>query len=192
MICRLVDISGNKMSTFVHIAYGSDLHTLRLKKRTPSARLLGVARVEGRKLLFHKQSSDGSAKCNMLRTDSPKDAVHVAVFEISHSEKVKLDTSEGLGEGCREEPIRVVIDDSQLTGLAYIADDDAVDDSLMPYDWYKEMVLLGAEYHGFPEEYLQAIKAVPSRPDRDKARSAIEWTIVKDLKEANNALQLMG
>jgi len=32
-----------------------------------------------------------------------------------------------------------------------------IDASLVPYDWYKEMVLLGARYHGLPAEYVAKI-----------------------------------
>jgi gamma-glutamylcyclotransferase len=41
---------------------------------------------------------------------------------------------------------------------------------LSPYSWYKKLVLAGAKYHGFPADYIEAIKSVRSIVDRDEMR----------------------
>ena len=44
----------NEAPTRLYFAYGSNLHPPRLRARTPSARALGRADLEGYRLLFHK------------------------------------------------------------------------------------------------------------------------------------------
>jgi hypothetical protein len=41
---------------------------------------------------------------------------------------------------------------------------------LSPYSWYKKLVLAGAKYHGFPADYIEAIKSLRSIVDRDEMR----------------------
>jgi hypothetical protein len=47
-----------------YFAYGSNMETARLRERMPSAKPLGVAKLSGHELRFHKRSKDGSGKCN--------------------------------------------------------------------------------------------------------------------------------
>ena len=51
-----------------YFAYGSNLHPKRLKdpKRAPSAELVTTGTVTGYCLKWHKESSDGSSKCNII------------------------------------------------------------------------------------------------------------------------------
>ncbi len=56
---------GKKSRTAGHIhvfAYGSNLCQRRMVARVPSARVVGVGRLSGHILRFHKRSTDGSAK----------------------------------------------------------------------------------------------------------------------------------
>ena len=51
------------LARIISLAYGSNLHPFRLTHRVPSAKLLGVVSVPGKRLAFHKRSDDGSGKC---------------------------------------------------------------------------------------------------------------------------------
>ena len=51
------------LSIIHYLAYGSNLHPLRLTLRVPSARVIGVVEMPGYMLEFHKRSIDGSGKC---------------------------------------------------------------------------------------------------------------------------------
>jgi len=53
----------------------------------------------------------------------------------------------------------------------YVAQSTHIDSSLVPYHWYKNLVLAGARYHGFPAEYIAAIEATPSKVDTDAKRT---------------------
>lgn len=124
-----------------------------------SARLLGTARVEGYGLHFHKRSVDDSAKCSIA---APGSGIYVAVYELSRADKSVLDGIEGVGAGYEEGVIAVPGFDRCAT---YVAEPDYVDESMHPYDWYRELVLLGCRYHRFPDEYVASIAAINPIPD---------------------------
>ena len=52
----------------------------------------------------------------------------------------------------------------------YIADDDAIDDRLSPYTWYKDFVVQGARQHQLPDAYIQKLEAFTAIVDPDRAR----------------------
>lgn len=164
------------MSAYRYAAFGSNLHPTRLQIRVASARLIGTSLLGGHSLKFHKRSSkDGSGKCNIPGGES---GVYVAVFEILESERAILDQCEGLGYGydCYE----IQLDDFGACST-YIAAASAIDDSLLPMDWYKEYVLRGAHFHGFPREYVARIERLPAVADHDQVRAAREWKLAKAL-----------
>lgn len=156
----------------LYAAYGSNLHPVRLADRVPSAQLMGTAFLPDWSLYFHKRSRDESGKCNIFAGDS---GVYFAVFEVSAEDKLALDKIEGLGNGYAG--ISLSIPDFGICA-SYTAEDTHIDDSLWPYDWYKELVLAGARFHGFPGDYLTEIERVQALRDPDSKRDASQWEIV--------------
>ena len=64
------------------------------------------------------------------------------------------------------------------TCSTYLGATTHVCDGLKPYDWYKEMVLLGCRKLDFPGRYRSVIEAVKNGPDPDERRSREQWQIV--------------
>lgn len=155
-----------------YAAYGSNLHPLRLANRIASAQLIDIGYLSEWSLRFHKRSVDNSGKCS-IRAGS--DGVHFAIFEISDEDKLTLDAIEGVGVGYSEISLSIP---GCGNCVSYIAKNSHIEDSLQPYDWYKELVLLGARFHGFPDGYLQQIESISTIRDPDPARSAREWQTV--------------
>lgn len=149
----------------LYAAYGSNLHPVRLRARIPAARPVTTHLLDGRSLAFHKRGRDGSGKCSLVPGGA---GAHVAIYEIGEDDKRILDAIEGLGCGYREE----ILD---LPGIGqcatYVAEAAYVDDSLRPYDWYRELVLLGAAAQRFPREYLERISGVATVEDPDPERA---------------------
>ena len=159
-----------------YAAYGSNLHPIYLKKRISSARLIGTGFLPDRSLRFHKRSVDGSGKCNIFSGDS---GVYIAIFDISIMDKGVLDEIEGLGSGYSEVLLSVP---GFGDCYSYVAKESHIDDALVPFDWYKELVLVGAREHRFPEEYLNEIDAIAACPDSDSSRREEKWQIMNMLK----------
>jgi hypothetical protein len=161
---------------YQYAAYGSNLHPDRLRKRVSSALLIGTGLLPGYGLKFHKiGKKDGSGKCNIVVGES---GVHIAIFELAESDRPGLDRCEGLGYGYDRHTIQV---DGYGACSTYIAADKAIDDSLAPMDWYKEYVLRGAQFHGFPLEYISALASQTAVVDPDHHRAQKEWQSVEKL-----------
>jgi len=164
--------------TLRYAAYGSNLHPLRLRKRAPSASLVASALVPNWGLRFHKQSNDGSGKCNIVSADR---SVFFAVFDIDSRDKLALDEIEGLNFGYEEKTI-VIPEFGEC--FSYVASQSHIDDKLHPYSWYKALVIAGLEYHKAPPDYLANVQSVDHIVDEDNARHAMNMAIVSKARNS--------
>lgn len=148
----------------------------RLKSRTPSAHRLGVFELYEHKLKFHKIGKDGSAKCNALFTGIEADIVEGVVFEIDPREIVTLDRAEGLGKGY--DKLNVIVTNKQgvkLEVFVYFATN--MNDSLLPFSWYKQHVLKGAKSAGLSDNYISELMDINTINDPDSSRESRELKI---------------
>ena len=150
-----------------YAAYGSNLHPGRLVKRIPLVKFKKTVQLSGWALRFHKLGQDGSGKCNIVQTKDSNQTVHIALYEMNETCKYKLDEIEGLGNGYEERWLNF---DNFGEAFVYVATPRAIDESLHPYTWYKELVLHGCQYHKFPQNYIDTIKQIPTREDEDRDR----------------------
>lgn len=155
-----------------YAAYGSNLHPLRLSKRISSAQLVAVGFLPDWSLHFHKRSRDKSGKCNILNGG---DGVHLAIFNIGTKDKLILDKIEGIGVGYSEITLSIP---GFGDCVSYAAEESHIDDSLQPYDWYKELVLIGGRFHSFPGDYLKRIESLQVLHDPNPGRRSREWQTV--------------
>lgn len=162
-----------------YAAYGSNLHPLRLQARTPSAKLLGTGFHPDYSLRFEKWSLDGSGKCGIFAGST---GVHFAVYELDPAEKPILDEIEGVGFGYEVTTI-------ELPGFGecftYVPAGTHVRNELEPYDWYREIVLLGCETHGFPDQYAETIRRQSTMRDPDDERRNLNTRLVERLRARN-------
>lgn len=162
-----------------YFAFGSNLHPVRLTERVPSAELMGVATCPGHRLEFHKQSDDGSGKCNMVKAGSGSDLVYGAIYRLKPEHKQVLDRYEG--SGYRDSQIVVRHDGIESPCFAYLAKQAHIVDGLMPYHWYKQLVVLGARYLGFPGSYVSSIDATGSTQDPNPARRQTNERLIESI-----------
>jgi gamma-glutamylcyclotransferase (GGCT)/AIG2-like uncharacterized protein YtfP len=166
-----------------YFAYGSNMSLSRLRRRVPSAQRVSVASLSRHRLRFHKVSwLDGSAKCDAQSTGLLQDLVWGVVYQIEPEERELLDQAEGVGQGydrcwvevrlCNYEPCR-----------AFIYQATRIDDTLLPFTWYKQHVVLGARENGLPDDYVNLIEAVQAVADRDLERHRRETMIYQSLPE---------
>jgi gamma-glutamylcyclotransferase len=165
-----------------YLAYGSNLHPVRIAERVPSSRLIGVTRLDGYSVTFVKRSRDGSAKCNLVLTGDQRPGAYAAVYEIADAERCLLDRAEGLGSGYEETRVAVHVNGARFVAFAYVADRRYVASDLLPYDWYKALVVEGARYHRFPRGYLSYLGETDCRPDPDRRRSLLNETLLTRMR----------
>lgn len=164
-----------------YFAYGSNMHPIRLGERVPSSKLISIATVSGYALRFHKRGQDSSAKCNMLFTGKADEVVHGVLYSMLASQRVQLDVAEGLGKGYDIHQLEFDTATGNQKAFCYIAEPSAIDESLKPFDWYKELVVRAVEHHGFPEDYIQSIRMIASMQDPDQARADYHFRLVHRL-----------
>jgi hypothetical protein len=166
-----------KQSTSLYAAYGSNLHPQRLRERISSATLRGTSFLHKYTLQFHKRGQDQSAKCGI--TDCGQ-GLHVAIYEVDAADRKVLDTIEGVGKGYD-------IDEISVPGFGkcftYVASHTHIDELLQPFDWYREMVLLGCLRHAFPATYCERIAALPVIEDPHPVRRDRNWSTVDVLRQ---------
>jgi len=165
-----------------YFAYGSNLHPLRLGKRAPSGRALGVAHLEGYALRFHKRGKDGSAKCGIELTSDRNARVVGVVYEIATDDKARLDRAEGVGVGYHSVELAVRSEREHHRVHTYIADPGQVDDTLLPFSWYKAYVLHGARFHGLPPAYIEAIERIAAMEDPERERALMHFRVLDQLE----------
>ena len=162
--------------SITYFAYGSNMASYRLLSRIPGAIQIDTAMLAEHRLRFHKSDSGESGKCDIEMTGDGADFVHGVVYQFSRIEKEILDSYEGLGIGYNEKPIELITKSGQaLSGFTYYA--LIIDETMIPYHWYKEHVLRGAMEHELPEEYVESIRQTSSKMDPDYIRSERELAI---------------
>ena len=164
------------MKTLHYLAYGSNLYPQRLQERVLSAGLIGTVGLMGWRLKFHKRGQDSTAKCNIIQTGKTADVVYGAVYEIHANEKDQLDKIEGLDAGYSLAQIDIA---EQGTAFFYVAEKEYIDNDLLPFAWYKELVMAGGRFHIFPQAYLAQIASVKTLTDADKGRHQRNMKILK-------------
>lgn len=158
-----------------YFAYGEMMFSARLHKVVPQATCLGVAKIMGYKLYFHSRGHDDpSGKCNIIPVKDPDCEVYGVLYEINESERHLLDKDQSLGCGTQSITIKVFPNLSTSSGVfayTYIAHKDNIFEDLVPYHWYKEMVLSGAREHQLPSEYIHHLEqyAVTYDPNVQRA-----------------------
>lgn len=168
-------MTAGAQTTFRTFAYGSNMLSARLKKRCPSARPLGVAQLPGHELRWHKCSTDGSGKCDVVSVNGDH-TVFGVVYEIDANDKKALDQAEGLGSGYDQKDATVSLNGDAVTVSIYVA--TKTDPTLKPYTWYKALVVAGAREHGLPAPYIASLESVDALEDLDRARHDRNMLIV--------------
>ena len=170
------------MSTLYYLAYGSNLHPLRLVQRVPNATLVGTTHLNGHIVSFSKLSYDGSSKCSLVPAENVNAVAHVAIYAVPVAEKPALDAVEGLGNGYRQTQYQVTVADDTFHVFTYIAASSHIVGDVLPYDWYQSMVVEGARYHNFPADYIRKLESRPSKPDPNSQRRIDSQNIVIQLQ----------
>ena len=158
----------------LYFAYGSNMSWPRLRQRTPLARPVGPAWLPGYRLVCNKTGRDGSGKGNLVAAASAR--AWGRLYRLSPQERTVLDRIEGLGQGYEVQWLTVV--DRQGTrhqALTYLA--LITDDRLLPFDWYKTHLVIGAREAGLPPAYRFVLDNLVSCEDPDRQRYRREMAV---------------
>ncbi len=155
-----------------YLAYGSNMLTDRLVARVDSAKDPVHYALRKHQLRFHKKSSDCSGKCSIVLTESDADVVHGVLFDVEDTQITALDKAEGVGYGYRRVEITILLNGAETKVFVYVAETNAIDEALVPYRWYYDLVLAGAEQHALPGDYIAGLRAIPFTQDPKQDRES--------------------
>lgn len=155
--------------TRLYLAYGSNLWPPRLAERIGDFETLGRITLTTWRLSFNKRGNDDSAKANLIPTADPDRYAMAALYRVSRDAQAALDRCEGRGRGY--EILTVDLPGHEVPAITYVSPLEWQDGELSPYDWYRDLVVRGARYHGFPDAYVERLAAHPARFDPDAGRS---------------------
>lgn len=162
----------------LYFAYGSNLCLARLRHRVPGVELVALATLDAHELRWHKRSNkDGSGKFSVVPSESPS-AVPGALFHVPDDEKHRLDHAEGLGYGYDEVEVSVTSSAGRQEAWTYVASPSHIDDSLMPFSWYRDLAAEGAACLGLPPDHVAFLRGIESRTDPDTEREAAERAFI--------------
>ena len=147
----------------LYFAYGSNMLSARLTARCASARVIGTAVAAGYDIAFDKIGQDGSGKATLLRAETS--VVHGALFHLDHGDLTVLDQIEGVGRGYDRRSIAVRQQDQLEQAVAYIAPVASRDANLLPFDWYRGLVLAGAHERRLHSDWIARLQRIVSLPD---------------------------
>lgn len=166
--------------SLVYFAYGEKMFSPQLYNAVPHATCLGVAKVIGYKLFFHNRShEDASGKCNIVPVADLSSEIFGVLYNIPLGERHLLDKSESLGYGNQEISLKVYPVSAQLHHLSaneifaftYVAHKDNVFEDLVPYSWYKELIICGAREHNLPANYIHQLEQYACAQDPNLQRA---------------------
>ena len=165
-----------------YFAYGSNMLAERLLRRCASARFHALAVLAGHRVAFAKRGRDKSGKAMVLRvTENSSACVHGVVYELSRPDLLRLDELEGVGSGYQRIETFVAVPAQPGRFLAvdtYVAEPAYIDHTLVPFDWYLDLIIAGARRNELPQDYsnwLAGHAAIPDHAhDRTTRREALD------------------
>ncbi len=167
------------MTSLNYFAFGSNLSSRRLMQRLPTAEIHCVTTLASHRLCWRKNDRGQSGKCDIEVTDNPADLVYGVIYRVTPDDRLILDEIECHGYVYDRREVRVAAPGGdRLEAFTYQATD--IDHRQQPFHWYKEHVLRGALEHGFPEDFIETIRATPSIDDHDSERHWRELSIYED------------
>lgn len=156
----------------IYLAYGSNLHPRRLEARVGGVRFLGIACLPGWSLRFDKRGGDGSCKANLHAAPGTEEIVYTAAYSLRPDQVGRLDVFEGCGRGYETLSMTISIGHERIEAFTYLAPSQWISKDLLPFDWYVDLIVCGARYHGFDQSYVRRIAGHPAceDPDHERAR----------------------
>ncbi|MFW2404946.1 MAG: gamma-glutamylcyclotransferase family protein [Gammaproteobacteria bacterium] len=156
------------MGTSYYFAYGSNMHFGRVIERLSNARLLEAAILSEHTIRFHKRGRDGSGKCNVV--SDPKRHVAGAIYQLETLALARLDRIEGGGYRRLPVVVRGMRSGRRYRAYAYMAKAVAIEESLIAYEWYRDIVVAGAVAIGLPTAYVESLSSFPAQRDPNARR----------------------
>lgn len=142
-----------------YFAFGSNMFSNRMLQRVPSAKIIGIARLDDHCLAFRKRGVDGTGKADIEPAEG--ESVWGILYSMNKDERAKLDRYEG---GYDRVSVTVATASGPVKAFTYQAKEQSFLLAL-PSEWYRDIILAGALEHGLPGPYAALLAKVPAQGD---------------------------
>ncbi|MGH2783949.1 MAG: gamma-glutamylcyclotransferase family protein [Actinomycetota bacterium] len=140
-----------------YFAYGSNMDPVQMAERTPGARALGAARLDGYRLTFTRDSPAWGGGVGHIDVD-PDDHVWGVLWELEPHHLDALDVYESVELGVyTRECATVRHDGGEVEAQVYIA---VKTDFKKPSKRYMGALIRGAVAHDLPGDYIERLRAI--------------------------------
>jgi gamma-glutamylcyclotransferase len=153
-------------------AYASNMNVAEFATHVTSARKLSNAYLPGYLFVFNKIGHDGSAKANVEPTDELDAKVWGVLIDISEEDRLHVfNPADDWTEHLELLPLSCIGTDGETyTAQVFISKPHAINNSLLPYDWYQEKLATFALWQDLPVEYISSLNTMKSKVDPDVRR----------------------
>lgn len=155
-----------------YFAYGSNLDQMQMRQRCPAAKLLGPAQLANHRLCFPRRSP--VRDCAVASFEPHRGGiVWGVIYELEDDDLKRLDEREGfdpinpaaVNRYCRVDVTVQRNPGERVEAVAYVAIPE--DDPGRPSRDYLKHIIDGAVAHGFPDDYVESLRAITAREDED-------------------------
>lgn len=162
-------------SDLPYFAYGANVHPGWLRRRVPSADVLGPATLPRHRIAFHKRGRDGAGKSNAWYTGDANDLLPGVLYRLPAHAFQRLGAA---GAGYVAAEVTVRTPSGPVTALTWRADPAEIQEGLRPWDWYVALICAGAALHGLPEAHRRWLASVAFDVDPDAERAAAAFSVI--------------
>ncbi|MFU8895231.1 MAG: gamma-glutamylcyclotransferase family protein [Gammaproteobacteria bacterium] len=158
-----------------YFAYGANVHPGWLRRRIPTAQLVGAGSLPGYCLAFRKRGRDGAARSDACASDVPGAALPGAVYRLRERELAQLGAA---GAGYRAMAVRVTAGGGPMQAMTWVAAPAEIAVGLLPWDWYVALIRAGAELLDLPVAHRRWLDSVQTAADPDADRAALARAVI--------------
>lgn len=153
------------MKKRLYIAYGSNLNIAQMKRRCPTAKLVGVSEIKDYELVFRGVATIEKKK---------ESRVPVGVWEIEENDEKALDLYEGYPRFYKKEDFNIDLDGEKIEAMAYVM---TPGHRLgMPSDYYFNVIYQGYKDNGLDINVLnEAVKETARKIEEEKEEIFMQW-----------------
>ncbi len=153
-------------------AYASNMNFDEFAGHVSSAVNLGTGYLPGYRFVFNMIGKDASAKANVVPSNKPDAAVWGILIDLSEADRLKIfDPTQPWAQHLKLIPMDCIGSDGKTyKAHVFISKPNAVDDQLLPCDWYQQKLVAFARWQHLPEEYISSLAKMPHKYDPNEKR----------------------
>lgn len=154
-------------------AYASNMNVNEFVKTVPSAHKIANARLPGYTFAFNKTAADDSSKANIVVSTKPDAHIWGVLIEYDDNEKGNFFNPAGWSSDFELLAVNCIDEDGEMyQAEAFTALPHAINEFMLPYDWYQAKIVAVARQQGLPDEYIATLSQLPHKTDPDDKRRA--------------------